>query len=77
MILPICGCSNIGFDAKDNKEYIIRISNILGEIVQEQNVSVFQGYYTREVTLSSHAKGIYLLSINDEEKSFKKKIIVY
>ena len=56
-------------------DYIINITNVLGEIVYDQaeNVDISN---TTSIDLSDLSKGVYLLNVSNSDLSVSRKIIV-
>jgi len=55
---------NISFTSDTKQNLKIRILNVIGEELINDNLEEFVGEYTKQINLSDNAKGIYLLDRN-------------
>ena len=55
--------------------YIIEIRNLLGQIVYNDKIEI-QDSYKKNIDISSHGKGTYLISVSNTEGRLTKKIII-
>ena len=67
---------NISFTSKDVQDLKVRILNILGEELINENLEQFVGEYTKQINLSDNAKGIYFLEIETNDGVINKKLIL-
>jgi len=67
---------NVSFtsDAKQNLK--VRIFNVIGEELINENLQQFIGEYTKAIDLSNNAKGIYFLEIEMDDGIINKKLIL-
>ena len=68
---------NIRFVSEQTQDLSIRVINIMGELVYEEQKNKFIGEYTKQINLINFEPSIYLLEIITESKIFNKKIIFY
>ena len=61
-------------DAKQNLK--VRIFNVIGEELINENLEQFIGEYTKQINLSNNAKGIYFLEIETNDGVVNKKLIL-
>lgn len=74
---PNDGRFNLRFDVQDNSQLTIAVHDILGKIVYSEQLSNFQGTYTKAIDLSGNGAGMYTLSIASKNKQLiKAKVIV-
>ena len=67
---------NITFTSEDVQDLRVRILNVIGEELVSDNLEQFIGEYTKQIDLSSNAKGIYFLEIITNEGVINKKLIL-
>lgn len=58
-----------------NKPTLVKIFNVLGEVVYQSSATYFTPVYTLHVDVSNFAKGIYVVSLNNGTNTFVQKII--
>ena len=54
----------------------VRILNVIGEELINENLEQFIGEYTKQINLSNNAKGIYFLEIEKTDGIINKKLIL-
>ena len=67
---------NISFTSERNQSLKVRILNIIGEELVNENLEQFIGDYTKQINLSDNAKGIYFLEIETNDGVINKKLIL-
>ena len=67
---------NISFTSKTVQNLKVRILNVVGEELVNENLEQFVGEYTKQIDLSGNAKGIYFLEIETESGVVNKKLIL-
>jgi hypothetical protein len=67
---------NISFTSEEIQDLKVRILNILGEELINENLEQFIGEYTKQINLSNNAKGIYFLEIEKTDGIINKKLIL-
>lgn len=72
---PTNGSATILFEDKQSRQLNLKIMNISGQVVYEENANGFGGKYSKTVDLSNCAKGIYLLQISTEKQVLHQKLI--
>lgn len=74
---PNDGRFNLSFDVQENSKITISVHDMLGKIVYREDLSNFFGNYNRSMDLSNNSKGVYTLSIlNEERQLVKAKIVI-
>jgi len=80
---PNTGVFTITFDIKIKQHINLKIFNIEGKVIYEEDLNEFTGLYSKEIDLSaaqagmsSYAKGIYNLQLIYNEGRINKKIIL-
>lgn len=72
---PTSNFINIVFEDKQSTMLGLKIMNIAGQVIYQEESTSFSGKCTRSVNLGSAPKGIYLLEINTDKQILHKKII--
>jgi len=73
---PGNGLFTASFQAPDNDNYVIKISNTLGQIVYQESLSNFSGTYSRQLDITNYGKGLYILSVESSKEQYVRKIVV-
>ena len=73
---PSSDLFNISFTSNKTQNLRVRILNILGEELINENLQQFVGEYTKQINLSNNAKGIYFLEIEKTDGIINKKLIL-
>ena len=63
---PTAGLLNVSFQAEKSAKYMVKVIDLLGNVVISDVISVTEGANMQELNLSNVAKGMYLLSIETE-----------
>lgn len=72
---PTYGDLNISFKA-EAKPTTIRITDVNGRVVFEENRPDFDGYFARPIDLQHAQPGLLMLTIQQEDKFVMKKIVL-
>jgi hypothetical protein len=67
---------NVSFTSEDAQDLKVRILNVIGEELINENLEQFIGEYTKQINLSNNAKGIYFLEIETNDGIINKKLIL-
>ena len=67
---------NVTFTSETIQDLKIRILNLIGEELINENLQQFIGEYTKQIDLSNNAKGIYFLEIETNDGVINKKLIL-
>ena len=67
---------NITFTSETIQDLKVRILNIVGEELINEDLQQFVGQYTKKIDLSNNAKGIYFLEIETNDGIINKKLIL-
>ncbi len=73
---PTKGNVNITFDATGNEKYEIKVTDMLGNLISNQILTSVVGFNSYEVNLDKVAKGIYIVSVSNENGNFETKKLV-
>jgi PKD repeat protein len=73
---PSNGAFTTSFNATAGN-YLVKISNTLGQVVYEEALNNFSGTYSKEINIASFGKGVYLLNISNGKNEDVKKIITF
>ncbi len=74
---PSSGVFVTSFNTLSVDNYVVKITNTLGQVVYAETLENFSGNYSREMNVSLFGKGVYLLSISNSKNVDVKKIITY
>ncbi|PIY32888.1 MAG: hypothetical protein COZ08_06220, partial [Bacteroidetes bacterium CG_4_10_14_3_um_filter_42_6] len=66
----------LSFDAEKADKLQIRLTNINGQVVFDEQPGSFTGNYSNTFDLSDQAKGVYLLSIISQKGTTVRKIVL-
>jgi len=67
---------NISFTSDTKHNLKVRILNVIGEELINEDLEQFIGEYTKQINLSNNAKGIYFLEIETNGGIINKKLIL-
>jgi len=67
---------NVTFTSEDVQDLKLRILNVVGEELINENLEQFIGEYTKQIDLTNNAKGIYFLEISTNNGVVNKKLIL-
>jgi hypothetical protein len=73
---PVTSMLHVSFNVKGSDQATLNIYSLTGQIVYTQDVNCINGSFSRDIDISSFAKGIYNLRILTSKESVNKKIIV-
>lgn len=74
---PSNGAFTTSFEASNTDNYIVKITNTLGQVVYQETLNNFSGIYSKEMNIASYGKGVYLLVISNGKNEDVKKVITY
>ncbi len=74
---PNNGLFTLSFNARNEENYNIEISNILGQIIYSEKLNGLSGAFTRQIDMKDHGSGIYFVSFKTPQSEVVKKVIVY
>lgn len=72
---PTSGTINISFNA-DAIPTIVQVTDITGKEIFRENIKNFNGRYSKDLDLSSYAKGQFVVFVLQDEKMFTQSIIL-
>jgi len=67
---------NVTFTSETIQDLKVRILNLIGEELINEDLQQFIGEYTKQIDLSNNAKGIYFLEIETNDGIINKKLIL-
>ena len=67
---------NISFTSETIQNLKVRILNVIGEELVNENLEQFIGEYTKQIYFTNNAKGIYFLEIENNSGIINKKLIL-
>jgi PKD repeat protein len=74
---PNNGEFNVAFHLDKTDNYIVKMTNAIGQTVYEQKLDNFSGTYSNRVSIPSLSKGVYMLSVSNSKNETVKKVLVY
>ena len=72
---PSTGKFQMGFDLPARGTTTIEVMDMNGTVVYNEQLRDFQGHYVKDFDISNEAKGIYVMRIVQNGKSFTRKIV--
>jgi hypothetical protein len=67
---------NISFNSDKLQSISIRVVNVIGEEIYNEELTDFDGRYTHELDMSMNSKGVYFLEISSEKGTLNSKMIL-
>jgi hypothetical protein len=67
---------NVSFTSDTKQDLKVRIFNVIGEKLINENLEQFIGEYTKQVDLATYTKGVYFLEIETNDGVVNKKLIL-
>ena len=67
---------NVSFTSIAKQDLRVRIMNVIGEELVNDNLEQFIGEYTKQIDLTNNAKGIYFLEITTNNGVVNRKLIL-
>jgi hypothetical protein len=67
---------NVSFTSEEVQNLKIRILNVIGDEIANEDLQQFIGEYTKQIDLTNNAKGIYFLEIETNNGVINKKLIL-
>jgi beta-glucanase (GH16 family) len=67
---------NMTFTSEIIQDFKLRIVNVLGEELINEDLKKFIGEYTKQIDLTNYTKGIYFLEIETNDSIINKKLIL-
>jgi photosystem II stability/assembly factor-like uncharacterized protein len=74
---PNTGEFTVKFAADNSTQYLLEVTNVLGQIVYQKNISAASGEYTANLNLNGYGKGVYMVVLKkgQEQESIKKVVV--
>ena len=67
---------NISFTSEEIQDLRLRVLNVIGEVVVEEDMEQFVGEYVKSINLNRYTKGVYFLEIETDDGVINKKLIL-
>ena len=67
---------NISFTSEEIQDLRLRVINVIGEVVVDEDMQQFVGEYVKVIDLKEYSKGIYFLEIETDNGVINKKLIL-
>lgn len=74
---PNNGSFTVKFNADNSSQYLLEVTNVLGQIVYQRNISNASGECTANLNLNGYGKGVYIVVLKkgQEQQSIKKVVV--
>ena len=72
---PTNGIVNLSYNLENDSTITLRVTNIQGQIVQENKIDKSNGSQTDSIDLSSVSNGMYFISITSANETYTAKVI--
>lgn len=73
---PSSGVITIAFNQKEKAKTAIKVMDVAGKVVYEENLGKFSGNYNKELDLKEFGAGTYVVEIASGEARTTKKVII-
>ena len=74
---PNSGMFTAKFQTTNTDNYVVKITNTLGQIVYQESLNNFSGTYSKQLDIATYGKGIYMFSITNSKNQDMKKVIIH
>lgn len=74
---PNNGKFTLTFHTENTDDYLVKITNTIGQAVYEEKLNSFSGTYSNEHDISAFNKGVYMLSVSNSKNETVKKVLVH
>ncbi|MBL4656986.1 MAG: T9SS type A sorting domain-containing protein, partial [Flavobacteriales bacterium] len=68
---PSEGDVNISFNTIANSTYNLELRNVLGQLIYQETVADFQGQFYKQMNVSQHGTGMYVISLTNSKNKTK------
>ncbi len=73
---PVNNTSTIQFISGNSADVAFSVFNYLGEKIEERNIAASRGVNNIEINAHDYANGMYLYSINNDDKIVSKRMVI-
>jgi hypothetical protein len=74
---PTNGAFNISYNAKNDGEYLVRIYDMLGQLVFAQSFAARPGLNSIKIDISQYRQGLYMLELSSTQINGKKNSSIH
>ena len=74
---PNNGEFNLAFNVVNSDNYLVSITNELGQIVYTEKLDNFSGLYSKKIDIAGLRKGVYMLSVSNSKNQSVKRVMLY
>lgn len=74
---PNEGIFIVAVNSVEASRYNVKLHNAVGQLIYEDELDNFVGFYSKEMNIIENGTGVYFLSISNGTKEKVKKIVVY
>jgi hypothetical protein len=64
---PTNGKATVAFTAGAKAKYVVKVTDLLGNVIVSDVITAVEGYNTQEIDMSQVAKGLYMVSLTAED----------
>lgn len=73
---PNSGHFHVSFESRSKKQVDIQVIDLVGKIVYQKKITPLNDKHTEEIKLNNYAKGVYVLNVTADGKSYTTKLII-
>ncbi|MCF8304714.1 MAG: C10 family peptidase [Bacteroidales bacterium] len=73
---PVENSLNLKFSVNEPQSVDIKLMDITGKVVYDEELSSFSGDYHNSIDVSTFAKGVYLFTVRSEKANINKKVVI-
>lgn len=74
---PNNGQFTASFHTDNIDNYVVKVTNTIGQTVYEEKLNNFSGTYSNKIDITLFSKGVYMLSVSNSRNETVKKVLVY
>ena len=74
---PTSGAFNISYNVKNDGKYLVRIYDMLGQVVFSQSYAARLGLNTIKIDISQYSQGLYMLELSSTQINGKKNSSIH
>ena len=67
---------NIVFNSNTKQDIVLKVHNVLGEVIFSESLKDFSGDYNTAVDMTAYPNAIYILQLNTKDGMLNRKLIL-
>ena len=75
--VPSEGEVHLHLDAMERGDYLIELTNVIGEVIYTERMKDFSGKFMHTLALSEYGTGVYFVRLQSSGHALTRKVIVY